>query len=224
MPTLWFVVSTLSTLVPPEVSKLNAEDESVWGLKVADDPVPLKVKVVAPAEVVEEVQSLPELYPTVSWGDVVVKIANVEFWLMAPLKVTVPLNVVAPVKVFVLVPLWVYPPVVVIPATPVSAPEVETLSALEASWNVPVAFPMAVFDPAADASVAFPVCERPLFNVVAPDTPSVLLKVAAPLTPKVPPKLVAPVPTVNVFAPETLVLPFKVFAPLEVLNVPVEAE
>jgi hypothetical protein len=58
-------------------------------------------------------------------------------------------------------------------------------------------------------------------KVAVPLTPSVLLKVVAPVTPNVPPKLVAPVPTVNGFAPETVVRPFKVILPLPVENVAV---
>jgi hypothetical protein len=45
---------------------------------------------------------------------------------------------------------------VVIPFTPVNAPPVPTLRPVEVKAKVPVAFPIAVFDPAVVAKFAFP--------------------------------------------------------------------
>ena len=68
-----------------------------------------------------------------------------------------------------------------------------------------------------------PITVRLLFNTVEPATLSapvpvliplsVPLKDTLPATPNVPPSEDAPVPTVNVFAPDTVVLPLSVVAP-----------
>jgi hypothetical protein len=136
---------------------------------------------------------------------------------------------------------------VVIPFTPVRAPFVATLSPLEVSEKVPVAFPIVAVEPVVEAKVTFPLCNKLLLSVVAPVTLSVLLSVVAPVTPRVPPTVAFPeeasvvkdplaaldppidvpliVPPVIVAPDEAKVLavvaPFKETVPVLVENVPV---
>jgi len=88
-------------------------------------------------------------------------------------------------------------------------------SALEVTWKVPVALPIAVLAVPVVLMLALPPAV-----VKAPVLPIPPLKVPRPVTARVPPRLVAPVPTVRVFDPVMETLPPKLLAPAVTVNPP----